>query len=132
MSGPPSGIDRRQRPPRAVPIDGLARLAVRVGGVRRRDLAPGDRVIVSTKNSVYSLTAQADGSFLASGGWFEPEGRGATRTEIRGCTAGGRALFTDHIAAPGLFMEFEGGLQTTRIRRMRRIARDERAHDWRG
>jgi len=124
MSGPPSGIHRLQRRTKAVPIDGLATLAVRVGGVRRRDLSPGDRVIVSTKNSIYSLTALADGSFLVSGGWFEREGRGSTRCGVRGCTAGGRALFTDHIAAPGLFMEFEGGLQTTRIRRVRRIAGD--------
>jgi len=124
MSGPSSGIHRLQRPPKAVPIDGLTKLAVRVGGVRRRDLAPGDRVIVSTKNSIYSLTAQADGSFLVVGGWFEREGHGSTQSEVRGCTAGGRALFTDHIAAPGLFMEFEDGLQTTRIRRVRRIAGD--------
>lgn len=124
MNSHNSGIHRLQRPSKAVPIDGLAKLAVRVGGVRRRDLAPGDRVIVSTKNSVYSLTAQADGSFLVSGGWYQREGHGPTRVEIAGCTAGGRALFTDHIAAPGLFMEFDDGLRTTRIRRVRRIAGD--------
>jgi hypothetical protein len=117
-----SGIHRRGRPTRGLPIDGLAELAVRVGGVRRRDLAPGDRVIVSTKNSIYSLTAQVDGSYLVSGGWYEREGHGPTRTRIAGCTAGGRALFTEHIAAPGLFMEFEDGLRTTRIRKVQRIA----------
>jgi hypothetical protein len=122
MNGHTSGIHRRGRPPRALPIDGLAELAVRVGGVRRKDLAPGDRVIVSTKNSIYSLTAQDDGSYLVSGGWYEREGRGPTRIRVAGCTAGGRALFTEHIAAPGLFMEFEDGLRTTRIRRVRRIA----------
>jgi len=59
-------------------------------------------VIVSTKNSVYSLIARADGTFEVSGGWFEREGEGTVTVEILGCTAGGHALFTDHIAAPGL------------------------------
>ena len=73
MSDTDSGI---HRPTKAIPIDGLADAAEKIGGVRRRDLSPGDRVIVSTKNSVYSLTACGDGSFLVSGGWFEREGRG--------------------------------------------------------
>jgi hypothetical protein len=121
MSDTDSGI---HRPTKAIPIDGLADAAKKIGGVRRTDLSPGDRVIVSTKNSVYSLTACADGTFLVSGGWFEREGRGQSRVEVQGCTAGGRAVFTHHIAAPGLFLEFEDGLQTTRIRSVRRIARD--------
>jgi hypothetical protein len=29
------------------------------------------------------------------------------------------ALFTEHVAAPGLFLEFGDGLQTTRIRSVR-------------
>jgi len=122
MNDPTSGIHRPRRKTKAIPIDRLAKVAVRVGGVRRQDLGPGDRVIISTKNSVYSLTAQPDGTFLVSGGWFEREGEGPTCTDVLGCTAGGRALFTEHIAAPGLFMEFADGLRTTRIRRVRRIA----------
>jgi hypothetical protein len=122
MTDTDSGIRRPKRAAKAIPIDNLAKVAVRVGGIRRQDLAPGDRIIVSTKNSVYSLTAQADGSFQVSGGWFEREGHGPTRTEVLGCTAGGCALFSEHIAAPGLFMEFADGLRTTRIRRVRRIA----------
>ena len=107
---------------RGIPIDGLAEAADHIGGVRRRDLTPGDRVIVSTRNSIYSLTACADGSFLVSGGWFERQGQGPVRAEVLGCTVGGRALFTEHVAAPGLFIEFADGLQTTRIRKVQRIA----------
>ena len=125
MTDPPSGVHRRAKPLKAIPIDDLAEAAELVDGVRRRDLDPGDRVVISTKNSVYSLTARADGSFDVSGGWFEREGTGATTVEILGCTAGGHALFTDHIAAPGLFMEFADGLRTTRIRTVRRIAAEE-------
>ncbi len=121
MTDPPSGIHRRTRPLKAIPIDDLAQAADVVGGVRRRDLEHGDRVIVSTKNSVYSLTARADGSFDVSGGWFEREGSGSATVEVLGCTAGGHALFTEHIAAPGLFLEFGDGLRTTRIRTVRAI-----------
>jgi len=125
MTDPPSGVHRRVRPLEAIPIDHLAEAAGVVGGVRRQDIEFGDRIIVSTKNSVYSLTARADGSFEVSGGWFEREGEGTATVEILGCTAGGHALFTDHIAAPGLFIEFADGLRTTRIRTVRRIEAEE-------
>jgi hypothetical protein len=122
MTDPPSGIHRRVRPAKAISIEDLAEAAEIVGGVRRRDLEVGDRVVVSTRNSVYSLTSRADGSFEVSGGWFERAGAGTVTVEVLGCTAGGHALFTEHIAAPGLFMEFADGLRTTRIRTVRRIA----------
>lgn len=116
-----SGIHRLPKSRKAITIDGLTEAADLVDGVRRRDLDSGDRIIISTKNSVYALTARGDGSFDVSGGWFEREGAGPSRVEIRGCTAGGHAIFTDHIAARGLFMEFADGLRTTRIRSVRRI-----------
>ena len=121
MTRESSGIHRIRRPMKAVALDGLTEAADLVDGVKRRDLDSGDRIIISTKNSVYSLTARADGMFDVSGGWFEREGEGETRVEIRGCTAGGHAIFTDHIAAKGLFMEFADGLRTTRIKSVRRI-----------
>jgi hypothetical protein len=121
MTDPPSGIHRRKRPMKAFAIDDLAEAAGVVGGVKRHDLQPGDRMIVSTRNSVYAVTARAGGSFEISGGWFEREGPGTAIVEILGCTAGGHALFTEHIAAPGLFMELADGLRTTRIRTVRVI-----------
>lgn len=93
-------------------------------GVRRSDLAPGDRLLVSTKNSIYSLLARADGRFDISGGRYarDPEAAGAVQTlAVNGCTAGGHALFSSIVAAPGLFLELEDGTRTTRIRRVRRI-----------
>jgi hypothetical protein len=126
MTDPPSGVHRRAKPLKAISIDDLADAAEGFRGVRRQDLESGDRVVISTKNSVYSLTARMDGLFDVSGGWFEREGRGLVTVEILGCTAGGHALFTDHIAAPGLFMEFADGLRTTRIRTVRRIAASTR------
>jgi hypothetical protein len=120
-----SGIFRPVKKRRAISLDGLTEAAELVDGVRRRDLNPGDRVVISTKNSVYVLTARSDGSFDVSGGWFERQGEGSSRVEVRGCTAGGHAIFTDHIAAKGLFMEFADGLRTTRIRSVRLIAASE-------
>lgn len=125
MTDPTSGIHTPEKRRKGLPIERLAQAAKDAGGVRRQDLATGDRVIVSTKNSVYSLTARTDGSFDVSGGWFEREGQSSARVEVLGCTAGGRALFTEHIAAPGLFMEFADGLRTTRIRTVRRISKEE-------
>lgn len=126
MSDPPSGLHPRPERSRALTVDRLVCAAEEMGGVRRRDLAPGDRLIVSTRNSVYSLTARRDGSFQVSGGWFERQGLGTVEIEVLGCTAGGHALFAEHIAAPGLFLEFGDGLRTTRIRSVRRITRDLR------
>ena len=126
MSDSPSGIHPRPERSRALTVDRLVSAAEEMSGVRRRDLIPGDRIIVSTRNSVYSLTAKPDGSFLVSGGWFERQGLGTVEIEVVGCTAGGHALFVEHVAAPGLFLEFGDGLRTTRIRTVRRIAHDSR------
>ena len=125
MTDPPSGVHHRTGPIKAIPIDDLTEAAKIVGGVSRRDLRPGDRVIVSTKNSVYSLKSRGDGAFDAMGGWFERQGKGGVTIEVLGCTAGGHALFTDRVAAPGLFMEFADGLRTTRIRTVRVIRERE-------
>lgn len=102
-------------------LDELARVADRLEGIRRRDVAPGDRLLVATRNSVYALVALADGSFLVSGGFYQRERGGSERVAVSGCTAGGKALFTSLVAAPGLFLEFADGTRTTRIRRVRHL-----------
>lgn len=109
----------------AVALGDLSCAADALAGVRRSDLAPGDRLLVSTKNSIYLLIARADGRFDISGGRFarDPGPEGGTQTlEVHGCTAGGHALFTRIVAAPGLFLELGDGTRTTRIRRVRRIS----------
>lgn len=109
------------RPRPALPLEALADAARALDGVRRSDLVPGDRLLVSTRNSIYTLTARAGGDFVVSGGWYERQGAGEVTVTIAGCTAGGRALFTEMVAAPGLFLEFGDGTATTRIRRVRRL-----------
>jgi len=100
-------------------LDDLVAAVERIEGVRRTELLPGDRLLVATRNSIYSLVVQDDGSFEVAGGWFQRMGRGAVRLGVSGCSAGGTALFTRVVAAPGLFLEFEDGTRTTRIQRVR-------------
>ena len=129
MSGTTTGIyfggpgGGNARPP-AVPLDRLVSVSSRLEGVRRGDLSPGDRLLVSTRNSIYSLVARADGRFAVSGGWYSrhaEESGEAPTVAVSGCTAGGNAIFTSIVAAPGLFLEFADGTRTTRIRQVRRI-----------
>jgi hypothetical protein len=110
-SGTHSGPVRR--------LDDLALAADRIDGVRRGELLAGDRLIVATRNSIYALLALEDGSFEIAGGWYQRMGRGSVRMGVSGCSAGGTALFTRIVAAPGLFLEFEDGTRTTRIQRVR-------------
>lgn len=121
MNDSDSGITTQTRRA-ALPLATLAEAADRIAGVRRAELATGDRLLVATRNSIYRLTLCANGLFEVSGGFFERQGRGAVQLAVAGCTAGGRALFRDIIAAPGLFLEFSDGTHTTRIRHVRRLA----------
>jgi hypothetical protein len=100
-------------------LEDLARAADELEGVRREQLAPGDRLIVATRNSLYALVVEADGAFRVSGGLYQREGRSEVRLGVCGCSAGGSAIFTRLVAAPGLFLEFDDGTRTTRIQRVR-------------
>ncbi len=109
--------ETRTRPARR--LDDLARVADDIAGIRRGELAPGDRILVATRNSIYSLLLQDGGTFEVAGGFYQRAGRGAVQVGVSGCSAGGSALFTRLVAARGLFLEFEDGTRTTRIQRVR-------------
>ena len=85
----------------------------------KRDLLPGDWALVSTRNSEYLIGRGPDGRYLVSGGWFEANGSSPASLDVLGCTFGGHAIHTEILAAPGLFLEFEGGVKTTRIQALR-------------
>jgi hypothetical protein len=131
-------------------LDRLASAAAVVEGVRVGDLEPGDCLFVRTRNSLYMLRVNADGTFDAEGGWFsrhegsaesalseasDPAGDGSStaglpseagakdgrRRRVLGCTWGGSALMTRMIAAPGMFLEFDNRVRTTRIREVRHL-----------
>ena len=102
-----------------VPLAALSASADRLPSIRRHDLRPGDWLIIKTLNSDYSLHVNNDGTFLASGGWFERNAWASRRVRINGCTFGGRAIKTDIVAATGLYLEFDNRVTTTRIRSAR-------------
>ncbi len=93
--------------------------------VRKRDLLCGDWVLVTTKNSVYSICVLGCDSYSVSGGWFDREGVSPQKTTINGCTWGGSAINVDLVAAPGLFLEFGNQVMTTRIQHVRVIRRED-------
>lgn len=89
--------------------------------VRKQDLRCGDRVLVTTRNSVYTIVALGDGEYRIWGGWFDREGLSAQRVGINGCTWGGSAIKHDIVAARGLHLEFANRVLTTRIQDIRVI-----------
>jgi hypothetical protein len=89
--------------------------------VRKKDLRAGDRVLVTTRNSLYTLWALGDRHFLVWGGWFDRQGTSPQRVSINGCTWGGSAIKLDIIAALGLRLEFANRVLTTPIREVRVI-----------
>jgi hypothetical protein len=87
----------------------------------------GDRVVVRTQNSVYTLTALGDGRFQVAGGWFAANGVESNPVRIVGCTWGGHAIMTRLVAAPGMCIEFDNTVQTTIVRDVHLICCEETA-----
>ena len=102
-------------------LERLASAAAVVDGVRAGDLEPGDFLVIRTRNSVYVLRVNADGTFDAEGGWFSREDASGLGLKVAGCTWGGSAILTRMIAAPGMFLEFGNRVRTTRIREVRHL-----------
>jgi hypothetical protein len=84
--------------------------------IRKKDLQCGDRVLVTTRNSLYTVWVLGEGEYWVWGGWFDQKGLSPHRVGINGCTWGGSIIHRDIVAAPGLQLEFANRLLTTRIR----------------
>ncbi len=67
--------------------------------VCKKDLHPGDRLVVKTRNSVYSIRAEENGQYTVTGGWFDVKQKSPSTTTIRGCTWGGSAIQVEIVAA---------------------------------
>lgn len=104
-------------------LDAIVAQAPVQGAAYRGDVAWGDEVVVTTRNSVYTIIALPDGSFAVRGGWFDRQSEVPTVVPINGCTWGGCAIQHDILAAPGLFLEFGNGVVTTRIQRVAHLRR---------
>ncbi len=109
----------RSGPLGARTLDRIVATADAVEGVWADSIQPGDWIVVRTRNSVYSLAAVGKGQFRAAGGWFGQSGLEGCDVRIVGCTWGGAAIHTRLAAAVGMFLEFDNGVRTTRIREVR-------------
>ena len=117
-----SGLTEPTGPHRPVACRTLTAIAAAtpdLAAITKSELRCGDWVIVTTRNSVYSLHVNGDGSYSVAGGWFDRNVSAPNRVRVNGCTFGGSAIKTDIVAAPGLFMEFGNLVCTTRIRAAR-------------
>ena len=118
-----SGVRERTRMVRT--LGAVVDHARQSNAVRKDDLHFGDRVIVRTRNSVYSLWSLGGDTFAVSGGWFDRHGDTPTTVTVNGCTYGGSLIRHDVVAAPGLFLEFGNSVSTTRIKDVRVIRWNE-------
>jgi hypothetical protein len=96
-------------------LDAIVEHTARLDAVRKADLDLGDQVLVTTRNSTYSIQVLQDGLFSVSGGWFDRQGLSPLQVGINGCTWGGRAIKLDIVAARGLHLEFGNQVVTSRI-----------------
>jgi hypothetical protein len=86
--------------------------------VRKGDLESGDWVVVTTKNSRYTICFLGSEIYAISGGWFDLQQVSPVQLSINGCTWGGSAIKHDILAARGLFLEFGNRVRTTRIQKV--------------
>ncbi len=83
--------------------------------IRKNDLRFGDRVVVTTCNSTYTIHVLKNGKYVITGGWVDKEGLSPMTTNINGCTWGGSAIKVDIVAACGLHLEFGNRVVTSPI-----------------
>jgi hypothetical protein len=102
-------------------LDRIVEASEAVEGVWADHVQPGDWIVVRTRNSLYSLGALGKGLYRAAGGWFAGHGADDQDVRIVGCTWGGAAIHTRIAAAVGMFLEFDNGVRTTRIREVRHL-----------
>lgn len=102
-------------------LDRIVETSSTIEGIWSDTVEPGDWVVIRTKNSTYSLACQGDGCYRVAGGWFAAEQAEDRDVRIAGCTWGGAVIHTKLVAAVGMFLEFDNGVRTTRIREARLI-----------
>ena len=96
-------------------LDAIVGHVEHLESVRKADLELGDQVLVTTRNSTYSIHVLQADLYSVSGGWFDRKGLSPSKVAINGCTWGGRAIKWDIVAACGLHLEFGNQVVTSRI-----------------
>ena len=101
-----------------ISLERIVEHSLTLEGVSKADLAPGDRVFVRTRNSLYNIRVLGNGMYSVSGGWFDKQGLSPMTTRIAGCTWGGSAIKVDTAAVCGLRLEFGNRLITSTIKKI--------------
>jgi len=99
-------------------LEKIVESTTRLKQVRKAELQYGDLLLVTTRNSVYSVRVLDNDLYLVSGGWFDREGLSPMKTTITGCTWGGSIIKMDIAAACGLCLEFGNRVVTTTIQKV--------------
>ncbi|MBX2993090.1 MAG: hypothetical protein KF749_18210 [Bacteroidetes bacterium] len=111
-------MNERMASERMISLDTVTQSVEHLERVQRKSVRQGDCVIVATCNSTYSLTAQEDGSYFVSGGWFDRMSPVPQAVRVNGCTWGGCIIKVDIVAAVGLCLEFSNRVTTSPIRKI--------------
>jgi hypothetical protein len=109
--------DMEQSAVRYRTLDALVDQTELLDALRKTDLEFGDRVLVTTNNSTYSIHVLREGLYSVSGGWFDRQGLSPLTMTINGCTWGGTAIKLDIMAACGLHLEFGNRVVTSKIKK---------------
>ena len=99
-------------------LEKIVKSTVNLKQVRKADLKFGDLVLITTRNSVYSIYVLENDFYLVSGGWFDRKGLSPAKIKITGCTWGGSIIKLDIIAACGLCLEFGNRVVTSTIQKV--------------
>lgn len=112
------GDDRSDQAVAARTLSAIVDHSQQLEPVHKIDLQYGDWIVVTTKNSTYSICCLGQELYAVSGGWFDRQSTAPLTVSVNGCTWGGSAIKSDILAAPGLFLEFGNRVRTTRIQQV--------------
>jgi hypothetical protein len=99
-------------------LDKIVESSLSLQQVRKEDLQFGDMVLITTRNSLYSIYVLDAENYLVSGGWFDRRGLSPVKASVAGCTWGGSIIKVDTLAACGLRLEFGNRVLTTTIQKV--------------
>ena len=99
-------------------LEKIVESTVHLKQVRKAELQLGDLVLITTRNSVYSVRVLENDFYLISGGWFDKKKLSPVKTRIKGCTWGGSIIKLDIVAACGLCLEFGNRVVTSAIQKV--------------
>ncbi len=99
-------------------LDKIVENSTQLKHIRKGDLQFGDMVLITTRNSLYSILVLDAEHYIVSGGWFDRKGLSPVKESIAGCTWGGNIIKVDTLAACGLRLEFGNRVLTTTIQKV--------------